>query len=78
MSSVYINISFSPFLKSVRLTMGKKDFLLIFSMDPAAADVIREDFLVSLDGNQCVFQWECKKGKFENVCGTILQRGRRH
>ena len=58
--------------------MGRKSFYLVFSKNPAAADIVRED-LVSLGENEasCTFQWEKQKGIFEDVPGTILRTGKK-
>lgn len=63
--------------------MKRKQFVLIFSKNPASADVVREDFLilpadaVLTEGMNCEFRWEKKKETYENVDGKILAIGKR-
>jgi hypothetical protein len=63
--------------------MARKKFFLIYSSNPPAADVVREDFLIipendeiNVDvGAECSFRWEKSKDKFEEVAGKIIQTG---
>ena len=61
----------------------RKKFFLIFTNDPPAADVVREDFITgtgdvgSLTVNsECTFQWEKTKGNFKVIASKVLLIGR--
>jgi hypothetical protein len=58
----------------------RRDFFLIFSENPPAADVVREDFLVSKEATgKCVFRWvkNVKKDpEGEQVSGKIVRQGK--
>ncbi|KAE8752311.1 hypothetical protein FOCC_FOCC001104, partial [Frankliniella occidentalis] len=60
-------------------TITMPSFLLVFSDDPPAADVVREDFIVSKTAdNKCVFRWvkDAKKDPVGvPVSGRILREG---
>jgi hypothetical protein len=62
--------------------MGRrKHFYLIFSKNPPAADVVREDLIVAMtnpvtEGSECTFKWEKSKDVVENIPGKILKEGK--
>ncbi|KAK3910284.1 Translation initiation factor IF-2 [Frankliniella fusca] len=58
--------------------MHRLEFLLVFIDDPTAADVVREDFIVSREDDKCVFRWVKNARKDpvgEPVSGRILREG---
>lgn len=65
----------------------RKKFCLIFSSDPPAIDVVREDFVIGNvaellenlgrepDNCHCTFRWEKSKDTFETIPGRVLMIG---
>jgi len=51
----------------------------MFSPDPPAGDIIRNDALINavgpIAGDQCKFQLEVSKGKYEEVTGVVVATG---
>lgn len=58
--------------------MKRKGFFLILTESPRAVDIVREDFIVSLneETQKASFRWEKSKDDFQVMDGTVLARGK--
>jgi len=75
-----IKLIFKKKKKKLKMQRKGRYFLLIFTKDPPAADIVRNDAVVGDSfrlaiGAQCTFQCEESRDKIQDVVGTVVATG---